>query len=72
MIEIKEAQMTATHQGVVIAKAVRVDGAWHATTWPRPLTRNEAITALAIAELEAANGPHDPVAASLREELPCD
>jgi hypothetical protein len=69
MIEIKRTHMTATHEGAVIAKAIRVDGGWHASTWPRPLTYNQAITALTIAERETTHGKNDLVAISLREEL---
>ncbi|GAA4065813.1 hypothetical protein [Actinomadura miaoliensis] len=70
MIKITDTHMTAEHNGKVIAEATRTAGTWHATTWPTPLTYNQAITALTIAELVATGADEsDPCVISLREEL---
>ncbi|GAA1544587.1 hypothetical protein GCM10009678_29060 [Actinomadura kijaniata] len=70
MIEINEDHMKATAKGLVIAVAVRVDGAWHATTWPTPLTYNQAITAMMLAErLATDHDGDDPLVRVWREEL---
>ncbi|MGI5168211.1 hypothetical protein ACQEU3_28070 [Spirillospora sp. CA-253888] len=70
-IEINEDRMTATSSdGVVIAAAVRVDGAWRVTTWSALLTYNQAITAMMLAErLAAGYGEDDPFVRAWREEL---
>ncbi|GLZ13299.1 hypothetical protein Acsp04_35340 [Actinomadura sp. NBRC 104425] len=70
MVKITETRMTAEINGCVIAEATRTAGVWHATRWPTPLTYNQAITALTIAELVATGADEaDPCVMSLREEL---
>ncbi|XVQ10057.1 hypothetical protein ACQP1W_47345 [Spirillospora sp. CA-255316] len=69
-IKINDTRMTLTVNDAVIANAALVDGVWHVSTWPTPLNRNQAITALTIAELLATGlDESDPVVISLREEL---
>jgi hypothetical protein len=68
-LEITERIMTATTNGEVIATATRTGKVWHATTWPAPLDRNGAITALTLAELTLTHGEDDPCVINLREEL---
>ena len=71
MIKITDTRMTAEINGRVIAEATRTAGTWRATVWPTPLTYNQAITALTIAELVAMGADEtDPCVMSLREELP--
>ena len=70
MFEINDTRMTLTVNGTVIAEAARVDGAWHVTTWPTPLTYNQAITALMIVErLAMGHDETDPFVIAWREEL---
>jgi hypothetical protein len=62
--------MAAEVDGSVIATAVRTDTRWVVSTWPTSLTRNQAITALTIAErLATGHGDDDPFVAAWREEL---
>ncbi|GAA1898778.1 hypothetical protein [Actinomadura bangladeshensis] len=68
-LEITETKMAATTNGKVIATATRTGNAWHATTWPTPLDRNGAITALPLAELTHTHGENAPCVIDLREEL---
>ncbi|MBD2898178.1 hypothetical protein amrb99_71450 [Actinomadura sp. RB99] len=68
-LELTETKMTATTNGKVIATATRTGKLWHATTWPTPLDRNGAITALTLAELTLTHGEDDPCVIDLREEL---
>ncbi|GAA0220130.1 hypothetical protein GCM10009527_015470 [Actinomadura nitritigenes] len=60
---------TATTNDKAIATATRTGKVWHATTWPTPLDRNGAITALTLAELTLTHGEDDPCVIDLREEL---
>jgi hypothetical protein len=55
----------------VIATAKLADNArWTVSTWPGYVTRNQAITALVLAErLAAGYGDDDPFLAGWREEL---
>jgi hypothetical protein len=70
-IEINEDSMSATVDGVEIATATRTAGHWTASTWPHNLTRNQAITALTIAEcLATSHADNDPLVVALRAELP--
>jgi hypothetical protein len=71
-LEITDTQMTATVNGKPIATATRRGQTWHATSWPAPLTYNQAITAMTLAEREATHGPDDPFALTWREELAND
>jgi hypothetical protein len=63
--------MSAEVDGSVVATAVRTDDTrWAVSTWPTSLTRNQAITALTIAErLATGYGDDDPFVAAWREEL---
>ena len=67
-IKICEDSMTAERDGCVIATATRTGERWTVGTWPHTLTRNQAITALTLAERLAA-GYDDMFAAAWREEL---
>ncbi len=70
-ITINEGSMTAEIDEVVIATATRTAGHWTASNWPTALTRNQAITAMMIAEyLATGHGDDDPFVMSWREELP--
>jgi hypothetical protein len=66
---ITETTMTATHNGKVIATATRTADHWQVTTWPHPLPRNDAITAMTLAELTLTHGETHPCVIALREEL---
>jgi hypothetical protein len=68
-LEITETTMTATTNGKVIATGTRSDCGWHVATWPRPLDRNAAITALMLAERLVTHGEDDPCAIEWRREL---
>ncbi|WP_412516897.1 hypothetical protein K8Z49_43135 [Actinomadura madurae] len=68
-LEITETTMTATVNGEVIATATRTNCGWHVTTWPRPLDRNAAITALMLAERVLTHGEDDPCVIEWRREL---
>ncbi|GAB3979174.1 hypothetical protein GCM10029978_073850 [Actinoallomurus acanthiterrae] len=69
-IEINEDQMALTVDGREVATANRTGDQWTVTTWPVPLSCNQAITALTLAErLAYGYGEDDPFVASWREEL---
>ncbi|MGW5416677.1 hypothetical protein [Actinomadura geliboluensis] len=68
-LEIRDTTMTATANGEVIATGTRSDCGWHVTTWPRPLDRNAAITALMLAERLVTHGKDDPCVIEWRREL---
>jgi hypothetical protein len=70
-IQITDDFMCLEIDGVVIATArMRADGWWEASHWPRFFDRNQAITALTVAELlESGRDSNDPVVMALREEL---
>jgi hypothetical protein len=69
-ITINGESMTATVHGQVTATAMLTGGHWSASNWPHPLTRNQAITALMIAEfLATGHGDDDPFVLACREEL---
>jgi len=69
-IKINEDSMSLEINGVEVVAAVRFGHLWRVTGWPRLLARNEAITALTLAE-RLANGhdDDDPFVAGWREEL---
>ncbi|WUH96824.1 hypothetical protein OHR68_25065 [Spirillospora sp. NBC_00431] len=68
-LEITETTMTATVNGKVIATAKRAGNTWQTTTWPHPLDRNAAITALSLAERLTTHGEDDPCVIEWRREL---
>jgi hypothetical protein len=70
-ININDDFMTLEIDGKIIATArERVDGWWEVTNWPRFCTRNQAITALTLAErLLTGHGEDDPFVIAWREEL---
>jgi hypothetical protein len=69
-IKIDEDSMSLEIDGAEVTAAVRLEGLWRVTGWPRLLSRNEAITALVLAErLLAGYGDDDPFVAGWREEL---
>jgi hypothetical protein len=56
--------------GSAIATATRVSDGWTVSTWPGVLTRNQAITALMIAEYQATgHGEDAPFVVAWRAEL---
>ena len=62
--------MSLEINGAMVDAAVRLDNLWRVTGWPRLLTRNDAITALVLAErLLVGYGDDDPFVAGGREEL---
>lgn len=69
-IQIDEDSMSLEINDAVTTAAVRVGALWQVTGWPGLLSRNEAITALMLADrLLAGHGEHDPFVAGWREEL---
>jgi hypothetical protein len=69
-VRINDNSMSAEVNGEVVSAAACVGGMWRATGWPRLLTRNEAITALVLAErLAAGYSDDDPFVIGWREEL---
>ena len=69
-IKINDDSMVLEINGAEITAAVRLDHLWRVTGWPRLLSRNEAITALTLAErLTGGYGDDDPFVARWRKEL---
>jgi hypothetical protein len=69
-IKINEDSMSLEIKGAEVVAAIRLDHLWRVTGWPRLLSRNEAITALTLAErLANGYGDDDPFVAGWREEL---
>jgi hypothetical protein len=69
-IEINEDRMSLTVDGTEIATASRTGDRWTVSTWLEPLSYNEAITALTLAErLAHGYGDDDPFVVAWREEL---
>jgi hypothetical protein len=69
-LHINDDSMSVEIKGATVKAAIRLDNLWRVTGWPRLLTRNEAITALVLAErLLAGYGDDDPFGAGWREEL---
>jgi hypothetical protein len=68
---IEDHRMTTEVDGAVIATAIRVStDRWTVSTCPGYLTRNQAITALTIADrLAAGYDDHDPFIVAWRAEL---
>ncbi len=73
-IEITDERMKLHACGLIIATATqRSDGRWEVSTWPRPFNRNQAITALTLAErLATGYGDDDPFVVAWRNELADD
>jgi hypothetical protein len=71
MLTIAEDQMILHVDGVALADASRrSDGKRDVSIWPVPLGRDQAITALTIAELLARGHPTDhPLVIAFRSEL---
>jgi hypothetical protein len=69
-LHIKDDSMSVEINGATVKAAVRLENLWRVTGWPRLLTRNEAITALTLAERLLSGGNADaPCVAAWREEL---
>ncbi len=69
-LTINEDSMSLEIGGAHVAVAVHLGDLWQFTGWPRLLTRNEAITALTLAErLTAGYGDDDPFVQDWCEEL---
>ena len=69
-LHINDDSMSLEINGAAVIAAVRLDNLWRVTGWPRLLTRNEAITALVLAErLLAGYDDDDPFVAGWREEM---
>jgi hypothetical protein len=49
-VHINDDSMSLEIGGATVNAAVRLDNLWRVTGWPRLLSRNEAITALTLAE----------------------
>ncbi|MEV5574439.1 hypothetical protein AB0L06_30765 [Spirillospora sp. NPDC052269] len=70
-IKIDDTRMTLTLDGKKIAEAIQAGDVWHVSTWPVPLSYNQAITALTLAEwLATGQAANAPFAVAWREELP--
>jgi hypothetical protein len=70
-IEITDERMQVCACDLIIATARRrTNDLWDVSDWPKPLNRNQAITALMVIELLAAGRSNDdPLIVALREEL---
>jgi hypothetical protein len=70
-IHINDDSMVLEIDGKIIATATRVGGhEWTVEPWPRYFDRNQAITALTVAErLTEGYGEDDPFVIAWREEL---
>ena len=69
-IHINDNFMAAEIDGAVVAAATLTGDWWTVTNWPRYFTRNQAITALTLAErLWTGHGDNDPFVVAWREEL---
>lgn len=69
-IKINEYAMSADVDGVVIATATRHGDHWTVSNRSGSLARNQAITALMLAEyLATGHGEDDPFVIAWREEL---
>jgi hypothetical protein len=68
-LRITENTMVTDLNGEIIATATRAPDGWHVTTWPRPLDRNSAITAMSLAERVITHGEDDLCVMEWRREL---
>lgn len=72
-VRINDDSMAVVIDGVTRDRAERQGDLWRVDGWPRLLTRNQAITALTLAEwLRSGRGPDSPHAAAWRAELADD
>jgi hypothetical protein len=71
MLTITEDRMVLHNDGGPLAGATRrLDGRWDVSTWPVPLGRDQAVTALTITELLArGHTPDHPLVVTFRNEL---
>jgi hypothetical protein len=71
MLTITGDRMVLHDDGVPLADATRrPDGRWNVSTWPVPLGRDQAITALTITELLVrGHSPDHPLVVTSRNEL---
>jgi hypothetical protein len=68
-VTIEENSMTGTATSAIAIRH-RDNGTWSVSTWPgRRFTQNQAVTAMMLAETEAAGGGDSPHAIAWREEL---
>jgi hypothetical protein len=69
-LRINDDCMTLELDGTKARAAVRVGSLWRVDGWPRLLNRNEAITALTLAEwLLSGHSADSPCAVAWRREL---
>jgi hypothetical protein len=69
-VRINDDSMSVEVNGEVMSAAGRMNSMWRVTGWPQLMTRNEAITALVLAErLAAGYGDDDPFVIGWQEEL---
>jgi hypothetical protein len=69
-LHINDDSMSLEVNGAMVKAAIRLDNLWRVTGWPRLLTRNEAITALTLAEWLLSGRCADvPCVTAWREEL---
>jgi hypothetical protein len=72
-VRINDDSMSVEINCVTLDKAERQGELWRVNGWPRLLTRNQAITALTLAEwLQSGKDPDSPHAAAWRTELAND
>jgi hypothetical protein len=71
MLTITETRMVLHNDGVPVAHGeLCTDGRWEVSTWPVPLSRDQAITALTTAKLLArGHSPDHPWLVTFRNEL---
>jgi hypothetical protein len=62
-ININDDSMSLEVNGATVNAAIRLGSLWRVTGWPRLLTRDEAITALALAERLLSGRSADAIAA---------
>jgi hypothetical protein len=72
-VRINNDSMAVKINGATLDRAERQGALWRVDGWPRLLTRNQAITALTLAEwILSGNDPDSPHAAAWRAELADD
>ena len=69
-VHINDDSMSVDINGATVKAVFRLGGLWRVAGWPRLLTRNEAITALTLAECHlSGRNTETPCVAAWREEL---